>query len=217
MSTHCQDRDLLCIEPIAFLGGGMPYQQLAGGSDGTISGTTFTSSGSDFLSAGVTAGMVLCTYVTAPEEARAWEIVSVDSAASLTVSVLRADPEGPAIAPPADTGLNFAVRTFAAQIAEVSSALDGMLRRLEELRGAGTAEFADPEPLRAVAVAGVLARAFLARAESADGNDVHWTKAKVYREESARLQQGLRLSLDVDEDGTPDETQTPGHLRLRRT
>jgi hypothetical protein len=122
MNQFCQDRDLLALEPGVFRGGGFITQQLAAGTDGAISGTTFTSAASNFVAAGVAADMVVTIFSAAASEGSAFEIVSVDSPTQLTVSVLRPEASGPAIAPTVG-GANFHVRTFGPQIQAVSRTL----------------------------------------------------------------------------------------------
>jgi hypothetical protein len=216
MSQFCTDRDILAIEPNAFLAGGFPSQELAAGSDGAVTGTTFTSAASDFQPAAVEAGMVLCTYTTTPAEGTACEIVSVDSATSLTVSVLRADSEAPAVPPPEGSELSFRVRTFAPQIKSVSDTLARKLRQLAEVGGLAAADFADSAQLARVCAYGVLAAVFVARAENATPADANWIKAEHYRNEFRRLQLQLRLSVDADGDGRAEQTRALGNVALRR-
>jgi hypothetical protein len=216
MSSFCQDRDILGIEPVAYLAGDFAHQRLAAGADGAVSGTTFTSAGSDFGSAGVAAGMVLCAYQTIPAEGTAWEIISVDSATAMTVSVLRADIDDDPLAPPAGTGLSFHVNSFAARIADVSNTLAEKLRQIAEVAGIGSADFADSAQLRTTTAYGVLSGLFLARASNARPNDANWIKAEFYRSEFRRAQNQLRLAVDIDADGVAEQTRTLGNVLLKR-
>jgi len=214
--SFCQDRDLLCIEPIVYLSGDAVGRQLVVGGDGAIGGTTFTSAGSDFVSSGVEAGMVLCTYDTIPAEGRVWEILSVDSATTLTISVLRVDVDAPPVAPPAGTGLSFYVRSFGPQIHSVSATLAEKLRQLAEVAGIASADFADSVQLRVTTAHGALAGVFLARADNARPHDANWIKAEFHRAEFLRCQDQLRLAVDVDGDGLAEQTRTLGNVYLKR-
>ena len=216
MSSFCQDRDILGIEPVVYLGGGVGGQQLSIGTDGVLSGTTFTSAGSDFVASGVAGGMVLCTYTTIPGEGSAWEVLSVDSGTALTVSVLRADAADNAIAPPGGTGLSFYVRSFSARISDVSRTLGEKLRQLSDVAGIARADFTDSEQLRITTSYGVLAGIFLARADNARPHDANWIKAEFYRAEFRRAQNQLRLAVDTDGDGTAEQTRTLGNVSLKR-
>ncbi len=216
MSDFCQDRDLLSLEPNAFLGGVFPSQQLIAGTDGALSGTTLTSAGSNFTASAVAAGMVLCIYQTTPAEGSAYEIVSVDSATTLTASVIRADIDDDAIAPPSGSSLTFHIRTFAPQIRAVCSTLSEKLRQISETAGIDSSNFADSAQLRLATACGVLSAIFVAQADSAATHDANWTKAEHYRNEFRRLQLQLRLVVDSDGDGTPETTRTLGNVTLRR-
>ena len=148
MIPFCQDRDLLGIEPVVFIGQSLPSQQLAAGNNGRLAGLFFTASDGDFLSAGVKEGMVLCVWTTTSSEGYACEIVSVDSATQLTVSVLRADETAAPVAPSPGENLSFCVRTYGPQIQNVSVALAEKLRRMREVEGVRAADFADSRQLR---------------------------------------------------------------------
>jgi hypothetical protein len=216
MNSFCQDRDLLGIEPIVFLASGFPAQELIRGTGGTMSGTTFTHSPGGFVGAAVAPGMVLCTYATTPSEGGACEIVSVQSATQLVVSVLRADEQASAVAPPAGTNLGFFVRTFAPQIRAASDALAERLRMLSEAAGVSAEDFTDSAQLRQAAACGALAAVFTARAEGAAPSDANWIKAEHYRREYQRLTSRLRLAVDADGDGKAERTRTLGNVTLRR-
>lgn len=217
MSPFCLDRDILSIEPVTYLGGGFAsVQSLIAGSDGALAGTTFVSASSNFTTSGVQAGMVLATTATILSEGSAWEIVSVDSATQLTVSVLRADPDTPPIAPPAATNLTFCVRTLAPRIRAVSETLAEKLRHLAEVAGIDSADFADSNQLRRATACGTLAGVFLARADNARPDDANWIKAEHYRREFRQAQSHLRLAVDLDGDGTAEATRSLGNVTLRR-
>ncbi len=215
MSMFCLDRDLLSIEPSIFLGGTVG-QELVSGADGAISGTTFTSATSDFQSAGAAVGMVLNTYSDNPAEGSAVEIISVDSATQLTVSVLRADTGDAAIAPPAGTSLGFGICTYNAQIANVSETLAEKLRRVVETEGISSADFVDSQQLRMAAANGSLASIFVSQSTSAADRDANWAKAEHYSQEFDRQQLQLRLAVDADGDGVAEQTRTFGNITLRR-
>jgi len=216
MSAFCQDRDILAIEPLVYLTGALPAQDLITGQDGTINGSTFTSATADFQAAGVEAGMVLCVHAGSPAEGAAYEILSVDSQTALTISILRADEDEPAVPPAAASGLAYYVRTFAAQIRRTSEALGERLRHTAEAEGIAAAEFADSSQLAQAAAMGVLAAIFVARAENASPADANWVKAEHYRDGFASLQSQLRLAVDADGDGVAEQTRTLGNVALRR-
>jgi len=216
MNDFCQDRDLLTLEPGVFLGAALAGQNLLTGTDGTFDATTFSSESSDFQTAGVESGGVLCVYATTPSEGLAIEIVSVDSSTELTVSVLRSDPQGTPTPPPSGADLRFHIRTYRPQIRCLSESLAEKLRSMAEVQAVGTADFADSAQLRIATAHGVLAAIFVARAENAAENDANWIKAQHYRSEFARLQSQLRLAVDADGDGVAERTRALGNVNLRR-
>ncbi len=217
MANECKDRDLLAIEPDVFTGGGFDSQQMAAGTGGAISGTTFTSILAGFAAANIQAGMVLCVYSTVPAEARCYEIISVDSSAALTVSVLRADRDAGAVAPPAGTDLKYYINTFAPQISVVEATLNEKLRQLGETDGISSAEFVDSSQLRKALALASLASVFTARASNAAADDANWVKAEFYRRQHVAAVGALRLAKDLDGDGFAEQTRTLSNVSLRRT
>jgi len=216
MSHYCQDRDILAIEPVVFLGG-FPGQKLIAGASGSFTGTTFTITAGSFAAAQVETGMVLCVHDGSPSEGRAYEIVTVESATQLTTSVLRADTEDTPVAPPEGATVSFHVQTYAAQIRAVSTALGEKLRQISELDPLVKADFADSEQLKLVTGYGALAEIFAARADNAERYDANWIKAQHYRQLYAQLLLQLRLAVDTDGDGLADRTRSLGNVALRRS
>jgi len=216
MTAYCQDRDLLSIEPIIFLGAGFPSQQLTAGQNGLCIGTTFSASGADFTSTGVEAGMVLCSYATIPAEGIACEIVSVDSATSLTVSILRADTDASPVPPPGQSDVSFHVRTYGAQIRTVSDALAKKLQQIADLYPTANPSFADSAELRLAAAYGTLAEVFTARADNAETSDPNWIKRRHYQRLYQDIQPRLRVAADTDADGQTEQILHLGNLKLRR-
>ncbi|GAF83904.1 unnamed protein product, partial [marine sediment metagenome] len=94
MLSFSNDVDILKYEPVLFGQLHFPGQVLIEGTGGELDGTTFTKTGEDFESAGVLAGGVVYLQDSEGDLDGAYEIVSVDSATELTVSVVRADSDG---------------------------------------------------------------------------------------------------------------------------
>lgn len=216
MNNSCKDRDLLAIEPELFTGGGFESQQLAAGTDGAISATTFSSASADFVAANVQPGLVLCIYSTVPAEGRCYEIISVDSATTLTVSVLRPEADGSAIAPPAGTELKYQINTFAPQIAAAAATLHEKLRQIAEAEGISGTDFVESAQLRRAVALAALAAIFTARASNATGADANWVKAEHYRRQHIAATSAIRLAQDIDGDGLAEHTRTLGNVSLRR-
>lgn len=217
MTAFCSDRDILAIEPLAYLAGGFDTAQiLRTGSDGVLAGTTFTSATGNFLTAGITPGMVLTASTNILPEGSAVEILAVDSATQLSVSVLRASTDDSPVAPTPGTGMHYAVRTFAARIALVSDEIAQTLRRLHDTDPIDPTAFTPNHQLRQAAACGTLAGIYLARAQNARPHDANWIKAEYYRLEYRRRLTTLRLDIDDDGDGTPERTRSLGNVQLKR-
>ena len=94
MVKFSSDVDIARYEPVLFGELHLPWQVLSAGQAGRIEGTTFSDSGADFEAGGVKAGGVI--YVRSQDGGidGVYEIVSVDSATELTISVIRPDGDG---------------------------------------------------------------------------------------------------------------------------
>ena len=215
-TEYCQDRDLLGIEPVLYVGSGLPSQILASGASGQVSGVSFTATGATFESAQVAPGMVLSVYSSTPSEGKAYEITAVGSQTLLSISVLRPDADGPAIAPPSQSNVSYLIRTYSPQIRNITALLGEKLRRISETEKVAAADYADSAQLRLVAAYGVLADVFVARAENAEAGDANWIKASHYRQLFRQLQLQLRLAVDADGDGLAEQTRSLANVLLRR-
>ena len=118
MASFSKDIDILKYESILFGELHPPGQVLISGSNGVTSGTTFTSTGSDFTSASVEAGGVI--YLRSSDGAidGVYEIVAVDSATQLSISVLRELSTDNSVGLASATNVFFRVSTYKPQIGE---------------------------------------------------------------------------------------------------
>lgn len=215
--TFSRDRDLLIYEPRLFAELAWPGQTIAAGSDGQLTGTSFTSASADFAAAGVAPGMVLS--ITAANGPAAVEVVEVAGVNELTVSALRADASGNAAAPAlAGTDLAWHIVTFNAQADAV--ALE-MLTSFGLYPADASADLtgddiAEPDALRTLSACGVLATLLGGAASRTDSADGYWTKAAHYRRMFDRLLTRVRVGLDTTGDGGADTVRHLGAARLRR-
>jgi hypothetical protein len=217
MNNECKDRDLLAMEPVLFLGRGQAAQILAAGADGEIAGGRFHCLTADFLQAGILPGMVLTVWTTTAGEGLAYEIVSVEAPTQMTISILRADDQGPALPPPAQTGLSFHVMTYRPQIEGVTGTLAEKLRRIGEAVGVDflAGDLADSAQLRRTVAYGCLTDVFVLRSENSGSGDANWIKAEHYRQLFRESQTRLRLAVDAG-DGRAEQTRSLGNVTLRR-
>lgn len=209
MSGFSNDADLARYEPAVFGRWYLTGQVLCGGSSGIAAGTQFAAGGADFAAAQVHAGHILWLESTDGATAGAYEIVQVPDSSHLTISVLRANPDQPAIPAIAASGLIWRIVSYDVQACEVQRDL---LRRLG-LTGldqqAGAADL-----LREPSVFGTLALVF--EALDADGQAVLQQKKAHYRRRYERAVEGLCLRIDADGDGRTDTMVRPSAARLQR-
>ncbi|MHC4184585.1 MAG: hypothetical protein ACYSUC_00855 [Planctomycetota bacterium] len=217
MVKFSSDADILKYEPALFGELHPAGQILAAGTGGTLSGTTFTDSGAGFLAAQVSAGGV--AYLQSADGALdgAYEIVSVDSATQLTVSVIRSDSSDDAVAPPAATDVSYRVSTYGPQASEVGF-------RLMEYFGIGPGDpssdidvedILDTDVLRGASVFAVISGIYATLASKADDENF-WKKSSYYRRLFEKARERCRLRIDVDSDGVADATKSGASIRLWR-
>ena len=216
MMRLCGDRDILKYEPALF-GVSFPANQvIAAGTGGTITGTTFAASGASFVSAQVEPGD--CIYLKSADGSLdgVYEIVAVDSATQLCVSVLRADSESNPIAPPVGTqttGLTYRVSTLKPQIADVSLNVLGYLG-IDE--GDGKAdEILNTDEVRQVCAMGTIVVSYITLATGA-GDENLWSKAEHYERLFGEGLERCRVTVDKDGDGVTDGVRYGGCGRLIR-
>ena len=125
MVEFSNDVDILKYEPILFGELHLPWQIRASGTGAALTGTTLTASDVDFESAGVSPGYVAYLHSTDGSLDGTYEIVSVDSATQLTVSVLRSDAADSPIAPPAADEIAYRISTFGPQAGEAAFQITG--------------------------------------------------------------------------------------------
>jgi len=217
MVTFSSDVDILKYEPALFSELYPAEQVLISGSNGTLSGTSFTAAGADFVSAGVSAGGVIHLQSSDGALDGAYEIVSVDSATQLTVSVIRADSQAEAIAPPAASDVSFMLCTYGPQANETGF-------RLTEYFGIqpgnpqsdiAPGDILDSEVLKQASVFGVICSVYAMLASNA-GDENFWKKSLHYQRLFEKARQRCRLAIDTDSDGDGEFTRLGGAVRLRR-
>ena len=217
MVNFSNDADILKYEPVLFGELHLPWQVLAAGTNGMLSGTTFTASSADFVSAQVSAGQVVYLQSADGLLDGAYEIVSVDSATELTVSVVRADSDDEPVAPAVATGVSYRISTFGPQANEVAF-------QLTEYFGIGPGnpvsdydaeDILDVNVLRRASVFAVIAGVYAMLASKAeDGN--FWKKSLYYQKLFGKARERCRLSIDAGADGVADITKLGASVRLVR-
>jgi hypothetical protein len=217
MAKFSNDVDILKYEPVLFGELHLPGQVLAGGTGASLSGTALTATGANFVGAGVEAGGVAYLKSTGGSLDGAYEIVSVDSATQLTVSVVRSDAADPAIAPPAGSDISYRVSTFGPQIAEAAFQLTEYfgIRPGNPTSEMVVEDIVDTEGLRRASVLAVISSAYAMWASRAEG-ECFWRKSLFYRQLFEKARQRCRVSVDLGSDGVADVIRVGGAIRLAR-
>jgi hypothetical protein len=218
MTSFSKDADILRYEPQLFGELHFPGQVLAAGSGGVLEATTFTADGEDFTAAGVEAGGVIYLRGSAGGPDGAYEIVSVDSAEALTVSVLRADEQQSAVAPPAGSELIWRISTYQPQMQEVLFSLTQYfgIRPGEPDSEYGVEDILEPAVLRQASVFGVLAAVYATLAGQASDSEDYWRKSLHYQKLFEQARGRCRVSIDAGGDGVKDISKSGGDFQLQR-
>jgi hypothetical protein len=217
MAKFSEDADILKYEPILFGELHLSGQILASGTGGALSGTTFTATGADFVSAQISGGGVIYLHSANGSLEGTFEIVSVDSATQLTVSVLRADSGDEPIAPPAATDISYRVSTLAPQASEVSFQLTEYfgIRPGNPASDTDVEDILDKNVLRSASVFGVISSVYaMLASKSQDEN--FWKKSLHYQKLFEKARQRCRLCIDAGSDGVADITRMGASVRLVR-
>ncbi len=217
MVTFSNDADIIKYEPILFGELYLPWQVLAQGSGGTLSGTTFTAAGAEFISVQVAAGGVI--YLQSQENLLdgAYEIISMDSQTQLTISVIRPDSQSDAIAPPAAVDISYRITTLAPQANEAGL----QLTEYFGIKPGNPASVYDVEDiletsmLRQASVFAVISNVY-AMLAGRSKDDNCWKKSLYYRKLYNQARARIRLCIDAGNDGIVDVTQIGASGRLVR-
>jgi hypothetical protein len=217
MVSFSNDADILKCEPVLFGELHLPGQVLAIGNGGALSGTTFTDAAGDFVSSQVSNGGAVYLRSADGLLDGVYEIVSVDSATQLTVSVIRADSDGDAIAPPAGTDVSYRISTFEPQAREAAFDLTEYfgVRPGDPASDIDADDVLDTQALRRTSVFAVISRVY-AMLASKDEDEIFWKKSLHYQRLFERSRERCRFSIDSGSDGVADVTKTGASGKLVR-
>ena len=190
---------------------------MAAGAGGTLSGTTFTASGIDFIAAQVSAGGVAYLQSADGTLDGAYEIVSVDSATQLSISVIRSNSTNAAIAPTSATDISYRISTFGPQAHEVGFQLTEYfgISPGNPASDIDVEDVLDTSVLRQASVFAVISGAYAMLAGKAK-DEGFWRKSLYYQKLFAKARARCRLSIDIGSDGLADVTKIGASGRLMR-
>ena len=217
MVIFSNDADILKYEPILFGELHLSWQVVAAGAGGTLSGTTFTASEADFVASWVAPGGVIYLQSADGSLDGPYEIVSVDSATQLTVSVIRPDAQAAPVAPPAATDISWRISTFGPQANEVGFQLTEYfgIAPGNPASEIDAQDVLDASVLRLASVFAVISIAYAMLAGKAR-NENYWKKSLHYQKLFAEARGRCRLSIDTGSDGLADVTKVGASGRLVR-
>lgn len=217
MINFSKDTDILKYEPVLFGELHLPWQVLATGTGGSLSGTTFTANDADFISAAITAGQVIYVWSADGSLETALEIVSVDSATQLTVSVVRADSDSAAISPPSATNISYRISTFGPQASEAAFGLTEYfgIKPGDPSSNIDAEDILETSVLRQASVFAVISSIYAMLASKAE-DEGFWKKSLHYQNLFGKARERCRLSIDTSGDSIADITKTGASARLVR-
>lgn len=204
------DRDLLVLEPNLFRDIAFASQLLASGTDGAVSGTSFTSASADFAAAGVAVGHIVRL------DELAVEVVEVVSSTQLTISLLRARADDAPVPAPPGASIPYVVRSFLPQL----EMLHRQVMRAAGIEPDGAGEPSDAatvedvlngDEIALVEALGALESIFASAASMLADEPYLRLRAASYRDRFSSIRQRARVRLDLDGDGVVDVVR---HLNI---
>lgn len=217
MASFSNDADILKYEPILFGELHLPWQVLAAGTGGTLSGTTFTASVADFMAAQISAGSVAYLRSADGSLDGAYEIISADSATQLSISVIRSNSTDPAVAPSSAADISYRISTFGPQTDEVAFQLTEYfgISPGNPASDLDVEDVLDTSVLRQASVFAVISSVYAMLAGKVKDENF-WKKSVYYQKLSAKARGRCRLSIDTGSDGLADVTTVGAAGRLKR-
>jgi len=217
MVKFSSDVDILKYEPVLFGELHLPSQVRAAGTGAGLSGTTLTGEGADFVGADVEAGGVV--YLRSHDGLLdgLYEIVSVDSATELTISILRADTGDDPVAPPAADDLSYRISTLRPQAVEAACDLTAYfgIQPGNPTSVISVEQVIDTEVLRRVSVFAIISCVYAMWAGQAK-SDSFWEKSLHYQRLFEKARRQCHLAVDLGTDGIADVTRAGGAIKLVR-
>jgi hypothetical protein len=217
MVKFSSDVDILKYEPVLFGELHLPWQVLARGTGATLAGTTLTASDVSFEDAGVSAGGVVYLNSAGGSPDGAYEIVSVDSATQLTVSVLRSDSADAPIPVVTAEDVTYRISTFGPQASEAAFRLTEHfgIRPGNPVSMVTVDDIVDTEGLRRASTFLVISNVYGMWTSRTDC-ETFWRKSLHYRQFFENARQRCHLSVDLGSDGVVEVTRLGGAIRLVR-
>lgn len=207
-----RDRDLVVHEPGLMRDVGWAGQRRLSVIGG-ISGTQLTIETGSFVSAGIEAGhVVVFDGVTL-------EVVSVDSATTATVSLMRADVLGAAVPPIEAATRGVLVQEFSAQRSIVHRQILAMLgidAVGADVFGVDETMITNTGALNRLETLGTLHLIYAGASAPSRATDRFEQRAELYRQRYQRERESVIAMIDTDGDGIAEMTRRPNAFVLTR-
>jgi hypothetical protein len=215
--TFSTDSDLLLWEPNLLSDAAFMSQTLIAGT-ADLANTTLSIAGGNLLTSHVQPDQVVILGGTI---SGCFPIVSVDSASSMTISILYEGvwPDQATKTPSrvgSATALTFAVRTFYAQRRLVADLLRRAIGIETIPADVAPPVILNPDALRRASTLGTLQMIYSALAAAAEAPDVYQIRADLYQRLYRRELSATAVHLDTDADGHVDLIRRPNVIVLRR-
>lgn len=209
MNLFSNDIDLLAAEPSLFLDAYRPNQVISKGANAQLAQTVLTAASANFTAAQTQPGDVI--YLTTGDSIidGCFEIVSVDSATRLTVSILRHDSTLSPIPVGTSSSVLWRICTYRPQTAATSLQIAGQLGIADET-------ILNPQDLRQACALGVLSGLFASLSQGTGASDTAWHKHRYYADLHQKAMVRCRILLDTNADGQPDTERLGGVITLKR-
>lgn len=207
-----KDRDLVVHEPGLMRDVGWAGQRRLSVL-GSLSGTQLTIASGSFVDAGIGAGhVVVFDGVTL-------EVVGVDSASVATVSLVRGDVSGAAVAGIDASNRGVVVYDFSPQRAIVHRQVLGMLG-IDAIGEAGfgidESMVTNPGALTRLEALGTLHLIYAGASAPRRGQDRYEQRSELYRQRYQRERESVVAMIDMDGDGIAEATRRPNGFMLAR-
>ncbi|HBG27486.1 MAG: hypothetical protein A2Y10_02835 [Planctomycetes bacterium GWF2_41_51] len=218
MNSFSNDVDILKYEPILFGDLHFAGQELISGIGANVSGSVLNAPGANFMNNQIIAGMVVNLRSEDSLIDDCYEIISIDSAAQLTVSIMRADGQAEIIPLKDAEDVSYKICTYQAQSNEIFLQLT---QHFGLRPGVSDGQYSvddilDVSVLRQVSVYGILSGVYATLSGKSDDKENYWKKSQYYRGLYEKALQRCRISFDLGDDGIADSVRSGSSVRLMR-
>lgn len=219
MNGFSNDVDILKYEPILFGDLRFAGQVVVSGAGAIISNSTLNVANANFINAQILSGMVCYLQSSDGLIDGAYEIILVDSATQVKISVLRQDNQSDIIPVADNNELKYWICTYRPQSNEL---LFQISQHFGLRPGVSDADYSvddilDASVLKQVSVFGVLSIVYATLAGRAnEEKDNYWKKSNYYRQLYEKAMQRCRVCIDLGSDGVADSVRSGASVRLLR-